>query len=185
MTISRLLFPAMFRISNRAISRTRKNSTEMRGRTKNLLINLTISIVITLLMLLLAEYLFRKAVLGDKPAFARWREPGLYADANSEDDFWILRTRFGQNPFSKSEPRNELGWGYVFNDKTYVHNNAAQTGKRRPVLLFGDSFAQCVDTTVCFDEQLNADSSFTKNYFMLNYGTGGYGTDQITALMER
>jgi hypothetical protein len=54
------------------------------------------------------------------------------------------------------------------------------------VLLYGDSFAACaVDYKECFHGILNSDSGFSKNHFLLNYGVGGYGVDQIFLLYQK
>ena len=37
----------------------------------------------------------------------------------------------------------------------------------------------------CFEDFLNSDTSFSNNYYLLNYGIGGYGVDQIAMLCER
>ena len=37
---------------------------------------------------------------------------------------------------------------------------------------------------ICFEEILNKDEEFSEHHHLLNYGTGGYGVDQISLLMR-
>jgi hypothetical protein len=77
-----------------------------------------------------------------------------------------------------------LGWIGYFDGDTYLHNDFKHLGRRRPVLLYGDSFAMCVDSVQCFEDILNADSSFTADNYLLNYGVGGYGVGQAALLCK-
>jgi hypothetical protein len=52
-------------------------------------------------------------------------------------------------------------------------------------LLYGDSFAGCLTTKEeCFQGILNADAQFAAEAYLLNYGCGGYGIDQIFLLLK-
>jgi hypothetical protein len=42
----------------------------------------------------------------------------------------------------------------------------------------------CVKQSECFQDILNSDTSFTNKNYLINYGVGGYGVDQITLLCE-
>lgn len=54
---------------------------------------------------------------------------------------------------------------------------------KRKILICGDSYIMCQNDSIqCFDEVLNADTTFNKNNILLNYGVGGYGVDQIYLL---
>ncbi len=54
------------------------------------------------------------------------------------------------------------------------------------MLLYGDSFAACsTDKNECFQGLLNSDPLFSQKYFLLNYGVGGYGVDQIFLLYQK
>ena len=72
-----------------------------------------------------------------------------------------------------------LGWVGRFDTKTLHHLDAGDIRGRRPVLLYGDSFAQTTEHALSFEELLNHDAEFADRYFLLNYGVGGYGLDQI------
>ena len=65
-----------------------------------------------------------------------------------------------------------LGWTDGFDPVTYQHD---VTVDGPAVLLYGDSYAACVDDVECFETWIPE---------LLNYGVGGYGTDQILLLME-
>jgi hypothetical protein len=51
--------------------------------------------------------------------------------------------------------------------------------------LYGDSFSACVDEVECFEDILNADTSFAKANYLLNYGIGGYGVCQSSLLCRK
>jgi hypothetical protein len=52
-------------------------------------------------------------------------------------------------------------------------------------LLYGDSFAGCLTTKgECFQGILNADDEFAARCYLLNYGVGNYGVDQIFLLLK-
>jgi hypothetical protein len=59
-------------------------------------------------------------------------------------------------------------------------------GGKQPVLLYGDSFAQCASAASkeCFHQILNGNEKFAKKYYLLNYGVGGYGIDQMWLLLK-
>lgn len=132
-----------------------------------------------------AELVYRALLFGDAPAFERWREPGLYADALDDDDFWKLAHRFGRLDRPPREPHPLLGWVGAFDRATLRHHDAGHVAGRRPVLLYGDSFARCVGPVECFQDILNADPRFARDHYLLNYGVGGYGLDQIGLLLAR
>jgi hypothetical protein len=71
-----------------------------------------------------------------------------------------------------------------FSRETYLHDKAHEIGNRRPVLLYGDSFAETSSSALSFQEILNGNEGFSKNHYLLNYGVGGYGVDQIYLLMK-
>ena len=69
--------------------------------------------------------------------------------------------------------------------ETYRHSADVPGETRRPILLFGDSYAQCVTgRETCF-EGLLASSDLADEYVLLNYGVGGFGLDQAWLLYER
>ncbi len=128
------------------------------------------------------ELVFRHLLFGNYAFMAPWRDPLLYADGDSSDDYWLLRVRFGAPP----APRNDRLLGYVKPDitpGTYTHRQAVNLQGRTPVLLYGDSFAGCATPPAdCFEGLFNADPRFADTYYLLNYGVGAYGLDQIALL---
>lgn len=138
-----------------------------------------------------AELLFRHALFNGWKSVAHLRQPGLYAKnypdttgAIFSQDYWTLYTLFGGERKPPENPQKELGWSGYFDRETLVHQDAARVGKRRPVLLYGDSFSACVNVD-CFQDILNVDSAFAHDHYLLNYGVGGYGIDQIHLLCSR
>ncbi len=135
-----------------------------------------------------SEIVFRALLFGKAPFMERFRKPELYADASSDDDYWKLLYRFGGQHLAPKEPHPLLGWTLLadFSPQTYEHKDAPKIGKRRPVLLYGDSFAYYVKyRDDSFHSILNADPEFGADYFLLNYGVGGYGLDQIFLLFQK
>ena len=143
------------------------------------LILILISVSVTLF---LCEFIFRKILFSDNDAYKNLRKPGDYADSEWDANYWKLAQIWGVTKPPKPNPL--IGWGYEFWQKSLLHPDIEHLGKRRPVLIYGDSFANCIDSTQCFEDYLNNDSSFAKNNYLINYGTGGYGVDQIYTLMK-
>ena len=143
------------------------------------LIVISLSLVLSLT---LGEITLRLLVFSSSENLSVFRKPGYYSNYFS-DNYWLLYHRIDNSYKAPVQPHPLLGWISDFARKTYMHNQIGQLGNRRPVLLYGDSFAHCVDAT-CFQEILNEDSLFAKQNFLLNYGVGGYGVDQIDLLMR-
>ncbi len=152
---------------------------------KNLIINLTVSVLAVCLTLVGGELVFR-ALLFHGPAFMKPLEsPGLYAESDSSDTYWKLWVAFGGTPAVRNDPL--LGYRkHGIRPNTYLHAQASEIGSRIPVLLYGDSFAQCtVPPEDCFEGILNNNSEFSAKYYLINYGVGGYGLDQIYLLYQK
>ncbi len=145
-------------------------------------------------------------IFGSIKSFQHLRNPGLYSTENSEN-YWKLYYRFGGSFKPPKNPHPLLGWIGSFNRDTYDHYDMQKAAGKKPVLLYGDSFAQCVDTVQCFEDILNNDPSFSgtghamdnwtvypslsmlprpaagpDDHYLLNYGVGGYGVDQVYML---
>lgn len=156
-------------------------SKKKRFTWKNLLV-FTISL---LLALCAGEWIYRRILFGGEEAFDKYRKPGLYSHEGSPD-YWALQDMFNPNPNTRYAPHPWLGWaGGFFNSQSYLHDDFLKARNKRPVLLYGDSFAMGVDQSSRFQEILNADTVFTKGHYLLNYGMGGYGLDQIQILMHQ
>lgn len=160
---------------------------------KSYLINLTLLFLSLLISFIIAEiglrvHIFNRLPLLNKiPVIAKQRDPGLYTRPDSEDDYWKLWMRskeFGDPRFRPAKPHPVLGWIGDFSKDDFIHNKTNYVGNRRPVLFYGDSFTGCVRQERCFQDFLNNDTEFSKNNFLLNYGVGGYGVDQIYILIK-
>ena len=109
-----------------------------------LLMMITLSITFVVL-----ELVFRWILWGKSESFAPMREPGQYASVLSEE-YWKLSHYWDKNQKPPQDPHPLLGWTGNFSRGSLMHNDIANVKKRRPVLLFGDSFSQCVDSVLCF-----------------------------------
>lgn len=113
------------------------------------------------------------------------RNPRLYAHPRSPF-YWELRTRL--KPADKRKgpeaPHALLGWiSPVMDGTTLEHPDLNAIGDRRPVVLYGDSFANCAGARDRCWQQLLAESDLGSNHVLLNHGVGGYGLDQAVILM--
>jgi hypothetical protein len=131
--------------------------------------------------------MFSSSALG-LPLVERIRRPNKYAHPQFDDLYWELNDQFLR---AKGElqlaPRDELlGWrSSAFAPETFEHADTALARDKRPVLLFGDSYAQgIVPYEDCF-QSLFAYSSLARDHVLINYGVGGYGPDQVLLLMRR
>lgn len=152
---------------------------------KNKLVNLIIGIIALGLTLVFAELVYRALLFHGPSCLENLRDPGLYAEGDSNDDYWKLRVAFGGTPARRNDPL----LGHIKSDimpNTYSHANAGEIGSRTPVLLYGDSFAGCaVRGEDCFEGILNSNREFSAKYYLINYGVGSYGLDQIYLLYEK
>ncbi len=131
------------------------------------LILITVSIIASFGM---AEIFIRLVVLHHlNVAEKRFREPSFYGDYFSDDDYWKLRYKIGDIYKPPEHPHPLLGWVGDFDRENYRHIGDERIAGRTPVLLYGDSFAEC-ETEICFQDLLNGDKDFSKQYYLLNYG---------------
>ena len=152
--------------------------------------NIILILFSTSLTIFLLELLLRFMLFSNVPAFKSLRVARNYAvyiknphEDFLNEDFWKLNYLFNRR-FNLTNPHPLLGWTGQFDFNTYEHRDESRLNGRRPVLLYGNSFAQCVDTVECFEDIFNADPVFTSGHYLLNYGVGGYGVDQICLLFE-
>jgi hypothetical protein len=141
---------------------------------------------------LLAEGLLRWMVFSDQ-AFAervgaRFRRPELFVASPFSDDYnklsWLLQSReVRARPVLYADP--EIGWLRAEVSADGRHAEEVEVGARRPVLLFGSSFARCkrVDEP-CFEGLLDS-SELGSRLKLLNFAVQGYGLDQILLLLRR
>lgn len=142
--------------------------------------------------LLLAELGLRWLLFGESALAARLgghlRQASFYSDPGAEGDYWRLHRRWisdaERDTFVVRDER--LGWlDPTIAPRTYDHVDRARLDGRRPVLLFGDSFAACVlPDEVCWQALLER-SPLGEEYCLINYGVPSYGLDQSYLLMER
>ena len=147
--------------------------------------NSILLIVSVLITLVLSEYCFTLLLFSDFTFLARFRQPYHFAKTY-EDNFWKLYHIWDGTYKPPATPHPLLGWIGNFSRETYYHHDAQRVGHRQPVLLYGDSFAECASAAEqeCFQQILNGNDSFSKRYYLLNYGVGGYGVDQILLLLK-
>jgi hypothetical protein len=150
---------------------------------KSYIINGFVLLVSVSLCLVFSELIFRHILFGTNPRYSRLRKPSLYT-SEKNSDYWKLYYRFGGAYKPPAVPHPLLGWIGDFDAKTLLHSQTGEAGDRRPVLLYGDSYARCMPEVSCFESILNADRGFSKNNYLLNYGVNGYGVDQIAILMQ-
>jgi hypothetical protein len=148
---------------------------------KSYLLNFLLIFISVGLTFFLCEYIYRKALFGTDEAFQKYRFPNLYAD-KWDENYWKLAQIWKITKPAKSHQL--LGWNHRGWRKTLFHGEVPNIGKKRPVLLYGDSFAQCIDPATCFESYLNSDTEFVSNYYFINYGTGAYGVDQIYTMFR-
>jgi len=163
-----------------------------RAPRRSLRVALRIALVLLATALLLE--LFARALLfgwvpADRLGLSGLRAPAAFADAG-EDEYWTLKRYLeaerGRELSEPNKPDAELGWvkRYV-TPGTWAHKAHVLLEGRWPVLLFGDSFAQCVTPQKdCFQGLLER-SDLGSRYLLMNYGVGGYGVDQAYMLMTR
>ena len=141
--------------------------------------------------LLAVELCFRWLLFGGGAAErmgAELRHAVYFADSTSDDDFWKLFVRLdrAQPPMPDHAYHPDLGWVSADLDAaTLRHAEESGLRGRRPVLLYGDSFARCMGPREeCFEALLER-SDLGERYGLLNHGVQGYGLDQVHLLVDR
>lgn len=139
--------------------------------------------------LLLAEGALRFVLLSDlaRSSGFGWqlRHPELYSSYQSGRLNWKLRALFDPGAGRPSPAFDaRVGWlRSAIDPATLAHEDEGSLAARTPVLLFGDSYAQCAEEGSCWQRWLEA-SPLAARYRLLNYGVGGYGLDQILLLLR-
>ncbi len=131
-----------------------------------------------LFSLFLAESILR---VGIAMRVASFRNPDLYADWATDDDYWKLRHLWGKNVMVHGRLYDPLlGWGTpitaqnplgAITDKPYVIDSP-----NRAVLFLGDAFVEGVTRMDHRLPQLVGQALGTP---VFNLGMSGYGVDQI------
>ncbi len=116
------------------------------------------------------------------------RNAARFADPQYEDLHWELRDHFLRKSGELRHPplHAELGWtSGLFDPQSFAHRDDDPASGKRPVLLFGDSYAQGVTSPEDSFQTLLALTELGRTHQLLNYGVGGYGADQVLLLVER
>jgi hypothetical protein len=115
------------------------------------------------------------------------RNEALFTPREAGRETWKLRALLNERGLPGRNPAFDPRFGWQRDDvdpATFAKPAEAGVGDRRVVLLFGDSYAQCVpESEVCW-EQLLEESELAPRFALLNYGVGGFGLDQVHMLLE-
>jgi len=147
--------------------------------------------IVLVISALLLEGFFRYVLFGDDPVARRLaaamptlRRPERYAYTKSPEH-WVLQYRLNSRRGREASYDPLLGWrNRHVEDGTYRYLERDARGDRRPVLLFGDSFANCQTSDEDCWQGLLARSDLAERFVLLNFGTGGYGLGQISLLCQ-
>ena len=130
------------------------------------------------------EACVRWLVLSDSPRARKLgrqlRGPENFAH-KGQDAYWKLQHSFMDEEYRRPPPNPDplLGWRRKGVEAgTYANVEADSLEGRRPLLLFGDSFADHTKENNSWPDLLAA-SEFGDELALVNYGTGGFGLDQI------
>ncbi len=140
------------------------------------------------LALLAGEGLLRFLLFSDAELARRvgrpWRRMDLYTDA-ADADWWKLQWLFQRDQVvPPPSPDPYLGWTGSIEPGTFAHPDEARVGARTPVLLYGDSNAECMTGAEACFQGLMERSDLADRYALLNYGVGGFGLDQIQRMLS-
>ncbi len=161
-------------------------STEV-GRTRSWRFRLAVFVLSTLAVLVAAELALRWMLFGagTNAASRRLRQAEWYT-RGFDADYWKLQARFAlATARPPPGPDARLGWTGDVEPGTCAHPDEARLGARETVLLYGDSFAECVTAAETCWQGLFERSEFAPRRRLLNYGVRGYGLDQIALMIER
>ncbi len=157
------------------------------GRAKTILLRIAISLAAAALLL---ELTFRLLLFVDVPGTRRLRirlrQPGNFAE-KTDPNYWKLSVAFKDPATLRPVPGFDpvVGWcGPDVAPGTYAHRNERLIGDRRPILLYGDSYARCpTERRDCWEGLLQR-SELAAEHVLLNYGVGGFGFDQTFLMMR-
>jgi hypothetical protein len=116
------------------------------------------------------------------------RAPWYYASVFSGRDYWKLEARFrSAEPPDPRQPPHDPRFGWLkpeIDPATLRHADEARLAGRRPVLLYGDSFAACMTSAEDCWQGVMERSDLRERHALLNYGVVGYGLDQVYLLLS-
>ena len=153
---------------------------------------LLVTLLAPLVGLLACEGILRWLLFSSSPWAEQWgrhfRRADLYAQRAMSDDYQELRYLFSPPEPRRSGfvPHPELGWiSSELDFESLRHPDEERIQGRRPVLLFGSSYAACWFTVeTCFQELLER-SELAREYCLVNYGVTAYGLDQTVLLASK
>lgn len=159
----------------------------LRARLTRLAIAVSIGIVLAVLS---AEFGLR-FFLFHSSSFAvahgqRFRDVGFFGDRQSDDEVWKLEWLMNDAGRLHDAPNADAkhGWLDTIERSTYRHPGESRIASRRPVLLYGDSFAHGNTPPEQSFQSLVERSELAKQHALLNFGVGGYGLDQTWLLLR-
>jgi len=142
---------------------------------------------------LLAVEGIMRYLLFDPGEMAVWwgrdlRHPELFAAHMYEDEYWRLEWLLRVDEKKAAAPLYDelLGWtsGRV-RPGTYDYRIDVKLAERRPILMYGASYTDCITGNgECFPRLL-ADSPLHDRYALYNFGVGGHGCGQTLTLMRQ
>lgn len=157
----------------------------MNSPVRNFIARIVLLLVALAISFGIAEVGLRLFLASDLDAAKDLRKPQHFADFSWEDTYWLLQDSWQQKYRRPKNPHPLLGWAASIDHETYLHDDAKSLQGRQPVLLYGDSFSQTVWQAKSFEDLFNQDPADSESHYLLNYGTGGYGLDQILLSMEK
>jgi len=156
------------------------------------IVNWSLLITSFIISILLAEFAMRYFLFkSDFPFIKLSKNPSYYTiypkTPNTDffnEDYWKLDYLLNKK-FDLKIPHPLLGWTGFFINDNLIHRESVFVKEKRPILFYGDSFAMCIDSVMCFEDYLNSDTSINSTNYFLNYGVFGYGLDQIYLLFNQ
>jgi hypothetical protein len=143
------------------------------------------------LALLLGEAGLRLVLFCDLPLCEglarRLRRADFYASPYDESAYWKLLHLWTRPEDRLPFPHASrfTGWtGWRIDPQTLVTEEEPRIGGRRPVLLYGDSFAECVTAPAQAFQGLLEDTPEGRTHALVNFGTAAFGPDQALLLLE-
>lgn len=145
--------------------------------------------IIFLVNFLIGEAILRVAVFSGLELFTPIKKAQYFSPYGSENYYKLNNLfavqRLGDLKRRQLFPHPELGWVGNFSAENYHHNKESEIKGRQVVLLFGDSFANCMNNPIDYQDILEQNNEFSKSYYLLNYAVDGYGLDQIYLLLTK
>lgn len=167
-----------------AIPKGGKRSLTKAQKRKRLRQNLLLFLVSTCVALFVGELILRWVIFHGGDNFKNFQNPGGYY-YEWDADYWLMQHRIDSANQHPQVTHPFLGWSENIHPESFMHHEARNLNNRRPVLLYGDSFSECIDSVQCFEDILNADSVFNQGNYLLNHGVGGYGVCQASLLCRK